>query len=139
MKISTLEAKFRRSKLDLNYTELWKTLNISKQNIILQSINLSITEKPIITSFVNDFEWWLITDKTIYNYNNNLDIILLSNISKIEMFKNIKTLNESCLNIYYNEKILPLKLEGKSWIIIIEMLKHLTHLNISIEKNLDQY
>ncbi|KMQ67735.1 hypothetical protein ACM39_12925 [Chryseobacterium sp. FH2] len=139
MKISILEAKFRRSKLELNYTELWKTLNISKQNIILQTINLSINETPIVTSFINNVEWWLITDQTIYNYNNYLDKILLSNISKIEIFKDIKTLNESCINIYYNEKILPLKLEEKSWIIIIEILKHLTHLNISIDKNFDKY
>ncbi|MCS3869424.1 hypothetical protein J3D55_002340 [Chryseobacterium ginsenosidimutans] len=139
MKISILEAKFRRSKLKLNYTELWKTLNISKQNIILQSINLSINETPIVTSFINNIEWWLLTDQTIYNYNNYLDIILLSNISKIEMFKDIKTLNESCINIYYNEKILLLKLEETSWIIIVEILKHLTHLNISIDKNFDQY
>lgn len=135
MKISILEAKFKRSKLELNCTELWKTLNISKQNIILQSINLSINETPIITSFMNNIEWWLVTDQTIYNNNKFLEAIPLSEISKIEISKDVKILNEGYLNIYHYEKISQLKLEQKSWIIVIEILRHLTHLNISVDKN----
>lgn len=132
MKAKIIEAKFKRSKLELNHTQLWKNLDLSIQNIILENINLSMTESPIVTSFINNFEWWLITDETIYNYNNILDVIILSNISKIEISKNIKTFNENYLNIYYEEKVLPLNLEKKSWVIIIEILKHLTHLNISV-------
>lgn len=135
MKISILEAKFRRSKLELNYTELWKTLNISKKKIILENINFHENEIPIIVSFVNTSEWWLITDKRIYNYNNFLEILDLENIFKIEISKEIKFINSNYLNIYYNENLLQLKLEKKSWIIIIEILKHLTHLDISINKN----
>lgn len=135
MKASIIEAKFRRNKLELKHTQLWKTLDIFKQNIVLENINLSTDESPLIISFINNIEWWLITDKTIYNYNSSLSIILLSDISKIEISKDIKILNENYLNIYYDKKILPLKLEQKSWIIIIEILKHLTHLNISVDNN----
>ncbi|MCY1660754.1 hypothetical protein [Chryseobacterium sp. SL1] len=135
MKASIIEAKFRRNKLELKHTQLWKTLDIFKQNIVLENINLSTDESPLIISFINNIEWWLITDKTIYNFNSSLSIILLSDISKIEISKDIKILNENYLNIYYDKKILPLKLEQKSWIIIIEILKHLTHLNISVNSN----
>ncbi|MDQ0593927.1 hypothetical protein QFZ37_002296 [Chryseobacterium ginsenosidimutans] len=139
MKVSILESKFRRSKLELKYTELWNTLDISKKNMILDNINLSINEIPIITLFINNFEWWLITDQVIYNYNNILDIINLSDIFKIEISKDIKILDKNYLNIYYKSKISSLELEKKSWIIIIEILRHLTHINISIDKNFDQY
>lgn len=137
MKVSILEAKFRRSKLDLDYTKLWKSLDISKQNLILENINLSVNETPVVTLFMKNTEWWLISDKKVYNYNNSLDIIHLDAILKIEISKDIKIHNENYLNIYYDEKRLPLKLEQKSWIIIIEILKHLTHLNISVDKNLN--
>lgn len=138
MKVSILESKFRRSKLELKYTELWNTLDISKRNMILDNINLSISETPIIISFINNFEWWLITDQAIYNYNNFLSIINLSDIFKIEISKDIKILHKNYLNIYYKGKVSSLELEKKSWIIIIEMLRHLTHINISIEKNFNQ-
>lgn len=137
MKVSILEAKFRRSKLDLDYTKLWKSLDISKQNLILENINLSVNETPIVTLFMKNTEWWLISDEKVYNYNNSLDTIHLDAILNIEISKDIKIHNENYLNIYYDEKILPLKLEQKSWIIIIEILKHLTHLNISVDKNLN--
>lgn len=135
MKISILEAKFRRSKLELNHTKLWKSLDLSKQNVILRKINLSLDETPIIISFIDDMEWWLMTDQTIYNYNNFLEIIPLNEIFKIEISKDFKSLNENYLSIYYNEKVLSIKLEQKSWIIIIDILKHITQLDISFEKN----
>lgn len=138
MKVSILESKFRRSKLELKYTELWNTLDISKRNTILDNINLSINETPIIVSFINNFEWWLITDQAIYNYNNFLSIINLSDIFKIEISKNIKILHKNYINICCTGKVSSLEIEKKSWIIIIEILRHLTHTNISIEKNFDQ-
>lgn len=133
MKISTLEAKFRRSKLDLQYTSLWKSLEISKQDIILEKIKL-IDEIPIFPFYLNSLDWWLITNKHIYNHNKSLNIINLKDISKIEIPNNIKFIDNNYVNIYYNEKLLSLKLEQKSWIIITEILKHLTHLNIVIDK-----
>lgn len=135
MKISILEAKFRRSKLELTRTKLWKSLDLSKQNIILEKINSSLKETPIIISFINDIQWWLMTDQTIYNCNNSLDIIPLNEISKIEISKDVKYLNENYLKIYYNEIILSINLEQKYWIIIIDILKHLTQLDISFDKN----
>lgn len=133
MKISILEAKFRRSKLDLQYTTLWKSLEISKQDVILEKIKL-IDEIPIFSFYLNSLDWWLITDKHIYNHNKYLNIINLKDISKIEIPSNIKFIDNNYVNIYYNEKVLSLKLEQKSWIIIAEIIKHLTHLNIVIDK-----
>ncbi|UCA61230.1 hypothetical protein KB553_06785 [Chryseobacterium rhizoplanae] len=135
MKVSILEAKFRRSKLELNYTSLWKSLEVSKQNIILNKIHLLTDEMPIISFYLNDVDWWLMTNQSIYNYNSFLSIINLKEILKIEIPGNIKFIDENYMNIYYNEKILPLKLEQKSWIIITEIIKHLTHLNIIIDRN----
>ncbi|VFA43731.1 hypothetical protein [Chryseobacterium indologenes] len=134
MKVSILEAKFRRSKLELNYTSLWKSLEVSKQNIILNKINLLTDEIPIISLYLNDLDWWLITNQHIYNYDNFLSIINVKEILKIEIPGKIKFLDENYINIYYEEKMLPLKLEQKSWIIISEIIKSLTHLNIIIDK-----
>ncbi|ASE64065.1 hypothetical protein EG352_19855 [Chryseobacterium indologenes] len=134
MKVSILEAKFRRSKLELNYTSLWKSLEVSKQNIILNKINLLTDEIPIISLYLNDLDWWLITNQHIYNYDNFLSIINVKEILKIEIPGKIKFLDENYINIYYEEKMLPLKLEQKSWIIISEIIRSLTHLNIIIDK-----
>ncbi len=128
MKVSILEAKFRRSKLELNYTSLWKSLEVSKQNIILNKINLLTDEIPIISLYLNDLDWWLITNQHIYNYDNFLSIINVKEILKIEIPGKIKFLDENYINIYYEEKMLPLKLEQKSWIIISEIIRSLTHL-----------
>ncbi|MCT2407686.1 hypothetical protein NZD88_09070 [Chryseobacterium antibioticum] len=133
MKVSILEAKFRRSKLELNYTSLWKSLEVSKQNIILRKINLLTDEIPIISLYLNDLDWWLITNQNIYN--SFLSIINLKEVLKIEIPSNIKFLDENYIYIYYSEKMLPLKLEQRSWVIITEIIKNLTHLNIIINKN----
>ncbi|WP_313611875.1 hypothetical protein [Chryseobacterium arthrosphaerae] len=135
MKVSILEAKFRRSKLELNYTSLWKSLEVSKQNIILNKIHLLTDEIPIISFYLNDVDWWLMTNQCIYNYDSFLSIINLKEILKIEIPGNIKFIDENYMNIYYDGKILSLKLEQKSWIIITEIMKYLTHLNIIIDRN----
>ncbi|PKF74192.1 hypothetical protein [Chryseobacterium sp. PMSZPI] len=135
IKPNFIEAKFRRSKLMLDKTKLWKTIDILKQQVISSKINLEYDEKELICFYNYDY-WWLFTTKNlIVNDNKSLLYISLFEISKIDLPANIKNINhpEAYIDIYFQDKKVKLQLEKFSWPIMIEILKFVTPAKIIIK------
>ncbi|MBB6369650.1 hypothetical protein [Chryseobacterium shigense] len=134
MNPSIIEAKFRRSKLDLDKTKLWRTVNIDQQESILNKISLTQDEKELICYYNGD-NWWLLTTNNLIVCNKeNIKQIKLFEIFKIELSNNIKNINSSELfiDISCNDNIIKLELEKSSWPIIVEILKLITTAEVNV-------
>ena len=135
MNPSIIEAKFRRSKIDLDKTKLWRTVNIDQQESILNKISLTQDEKELIC-YYNDDSWWLLTTNNLIVCNKeNIKQIKLFEIFKIELSNNIKNINSSefFIDILYNNNIIKLELEKSSWPIIVEILKLITPAEVNVK------
>jgi len=132
---SIVEAKFKRSKLNLNKTKLWNMLTIEKKKYIIDKTKLIDSDQNIICYYPNDKYWWLITNNHLVTFNNEkILFIKLFDISKIEIMSNIKYTdsNEAFIYIFSNHTQVELRIEKNSWTIIIEILKFITSSNFNI-------
>lgn len=135
MNPSIIEAKFRRSKIDLDKTKLWKTFDINQKEYISNKINLIDNEKELIC-YYNDDYWWLLTNNNlIVSDKENIKYIKLFEIFKIELSTNIKNINstEVFVGIFYQDNKIKLELEKSSWPIIIEILKFMTTAAVDVK------
>lgn len=132
---SVIEAKFKRSNLNLVKTKLWKTLETSQQQLILSEIKQIDSDRKFIC-FYNYNYWWLLTNKDlVISDNGNVLCIGLFEISKIELSADIKSMDstEVIFDVFYKDEIIKLQIEKSSWPIVIEILKFVTTAIINIK------
>src|SRR6185503_12915504 len=84
--VSTVEAKFKRSKTECQATKLWRETDPLIWDLILEKTHLRTDEKPIINYYRNPLFWWLLTNERILIFNTD-DVMSynLADITRVEM------------------------------------------------------
>jgi len=132
--LSIVEAKFRRSNLNLKETKLWNMLTTEKKICIIDKTKIIDSDQNIICYYPNDKYWWLITNNHLVIFDNEkMLFIKLFDILKIEITSNIKYTDfKEVIHICCNHIQVELHIEKDSWTIIVELLKFITSANFNI-------
>ena len=124
----TIEAKFRRSKIETKLTKLWIDASSHMQLTVLKEIALNDSETPIILYFVNESQWWVITNERIFvRQINEITFINLSDIERVELKKlfegEVEKNKCTSVQLFVKNQYWDFNLEAGTWPLIYEILR----------------
>lgn len=126
--ISTVRAKFLRSKIKAKFTVLFEDMDEIDKNFIIKNISLLNKETLILVFFPQKSYWWTLSNsRLIINNNSILHYLTLSEIEKVEIneiFEGTST-KESfiTLSLIHNNESIKLRVEENTWHIIYNIIK----------------
>jgi hypothetical protein len=126
---SIIKSKFLRNKETqyFTFTKTWQAVDANIQQIVLSSIKMTNSETPVILYYLNEKNWWLMSNQALYLQNTSFQYIYFKDIDSVDIptlwSGEVSKTEISSVNLQVGTREFEVKLEPKSWPIMFSILQ----------------